>query len=74
MTQMNGSTRRWDGPTGLITDERIKGVAGDLLAPVFYVVGPPGMVEAMRQNLNRAGIDDDDIRSEEFYGYVSSNR
>ena len=28
-----------------------------------------GMVEAMRQTLNDAGVNDDDIRSEEFYGY-----
>jgi len=27
------------------------------------------MVEAMRQTLNRIGVGDDDMRSEEFYGY-----
>jgi ferredoxin-NADP reductase len=36
---------------------------------VFYVSGPPGMVEAMRHTLEQAGIDEDDVRSEEFYGY-----
>jgi ferredoxin-NADP reductase len=39
------------------------------LAPIYYLVGPPRMVEAIRQTLNRMGISDDDLRSEEFYGY-----
>jgi len=69
MTQASASRRRWEGPTGLITGEFIKSAVGDLAAPVFYVVGPPGMVEAMRQTLSRAGMDDEDIRSESFYGY-----
>lgn len=69
MTQMSASSRSWAGQTGPITEKLVKSVAGDLAAPIFYVVGPPGMVEAMRQTVNRAGIDDDDIRSEEFYGY-----
>ena len=37
--------------------------------PIFYVAGPPAMVEAMRKAIGAAGIDDDDIRSEDFYGY-----
>lgn len=69
MTEMHASSRPWVGQTGLVTAELVARVVGDLAAPIFYVVGPPGMVEAMRQTLNRAGIDDDDIRSEEFYGY-----
>lgn len=69
MTQMSASHRPWGGQTGLITAELVKSVVGELAAPIFYVAGPPAMVEGMRQTLNRAGIDDDDIRSEEFYGY-----
>lgn len=69
MTEMRASSRPWTGPTGLVTAELVGSAVGDLSAPIFYIVGPPGMVEAMRQTLNRAGIDDDDIRCEEFYGY-----
>jgi ferredoxin-NADP reductase len=69
MTLMSGSSQRWDGPTGLIDEPLLKRVASDLSAPIYYVAGPPGLVEAMRQTLNGVGIDDDDIRSEEFYGY-----
>lgn len=69
MTQMQASGRPWDGPTGLIDAARVKTAIADLSAPIFYVVGPPRMVEGMRQVLTGAGVDDDDIRSEEFHGY-----
>jgi ferredoxin-NADP reductase len=36
---------------------------------VFYIAGPPGMVSEMHKMLNTAGINDDDIRFEEFTGY-----
>jgi Na+-transporting NADH:ubiquinone oxidoreductase subunit NqrF len=42
---------------------------GDLNGPVYYVAGPPAMVGAMQQMLNSAGVNDDDIRPEEFAGY-----
>lgn len=69
MTEMSKSSRPWEGETGLIDEGLLKRIAGDLSAPIYYLVGPPGMVEAMRQTLNQAGINADDIRSEEFYGY-----
>ena len=53
----------------MIDEDRLKRVSGDLAAPIYYVAGPPAMIEAVRQTLNQAGINDDDIRSEEFYGY-----
>jgi ferredoxin-NADP reductase len=69
MTQVSDSRQRWDGKTGVITEALLKTTVGDLPKPVFYVVGPPGMVQAMRETLSRVGVDPDDIRSEEFYGY-----
>ena len=69
MTLMSGSSQPWNGQTGLIDAALLKSVAVDLSAPIYYVAGPPGLVEGMRQTLNGAGVDDDDIRSEEFYGY-----
>jgi len=41
----------------------------DLTGPIYYLCGPGGMVKAMRGLLNDAGVDDDDIRTEEFTGY-----
>lgn len=69
MTGMSQSSRQWDGETGLVDRDLLERTGRDLAMPVYYLAGPPAMVEAMRQTLNGAGIDDDDIRSEEFYGY-----
>jgi ferredoxin-NADP reductase len=43
-----------------------------LPAPVFYVAGPPAMVDAMKRALDAAGIEDTDVRSEEFFGYETA--
>ena len=48
-----------------INKQAIEGLAN----PIFYVAGPPSMVAAMQQLLLSAGIDEDDVRSEEFFGY-----
>lgn len=53
----------------MITANLVKEVVGDLPKPIFYVVGPPRMVEAMCQTLDEVGADANDIRSEEFSGY-----
>jgi len=69
MTDIARSKRPWDGRAGAINEALIASVVSAGPAPVYYVVGPPGMVESLRGMLNRMGIGDDDIRSEEFYGY-----
>lgn len=69
MTDMQHSTQSWDGATGKIDSSWIKQAVDGLAEPIFYVSGPPAMVEAMRQTLTAAGMDEDDVRSEEFYGY-----
>jgi ferredoxin-NADP reductase len=47
----------------------VRRVTAELANPVYYVAGPPAMVTALRDELEDSGIDADDIRSEEFYGY-----
>ena len=37
--------------------------------PVFYLAGPPAMVAAIRPVIIGAGVDEDDVRAEEFFGY-----
>jgi ferredoxin-NADP reductase len=69
MTQAAESKQSWTGRTGAIDRELLAQVAGGLSSAVCYVAGPPAMVAAMRQLLNQAGVDDDDIRSEDFFGY-----
>ena len=69
MTELGDLRCPWDRQTGLIDGPLIKNAIAGLRAPVFYVAGPPGLVEAMRRTLNGAGIEDEDIRSEDFFGY-----
>jgi ferredoxin-NADP reductase len=40
-----------------------------LHGPIYYIAGPPAMVAAMRKMLVASGVDEDDIRTEEFSGY-----
>jgi ferredoxin-NADP reductase len=42
---------------------------GVLRGPIYYIAGPPTMVAAMRRTLSGVGVDEDDIRTEEFAGY-----
>jgi ferredoxin-NADP reductase len=69
MTEMAKSGHRWDGERRLVDAAFIRDHARDLPDPIFYVAGPPALVEAMRRTLGEAGVDEDDIRSEDFYGY-----
>lgn len=54
---------------GHITADMVRRHTGDLVAPVYYVAGPPGMVEAMQTMLTKDGISGSDIRAEAFTGY-----
>ncbi|GGH63977.1 hypothetical protein GCM10010975_30320 [Comamonas phosphati] len=69
MTDMVHSAQPWSGATEMIDVAFVRRAIASLPAPVFYVSGPPGLVQAMRQTLQQAGIDEDEVRSEEFYGY-----
>jgi ferredoxin-NADP reductase len=59
----------WKGETGRISKELLIQYLGDLKGPIYYVAGPPAMVGATQRLLNAAGVNDDDIRPEEFAGY-----
>lgn len=69
MTEMEKSHQPWQGEAGRINkgmlDRYLKG-AGSC---IYYIAGPPGMVKGLHTMLNEAGVDDDDIRTEEFVGY-----
>jgi ferredoxin-NADP reductase len=69
MTAVAKSHASWTGETGRITREMLARYLSTLQGPIYYLAGPPGMVAATRAMLVQAGVDDDDIRSEEFGGY-----
>ena len=51
--------------TGVVSARHVK----DAVSPVYYVAGPPEMVKGLKTMISEAGVDDDDIRAEEFAGY-----
>jgi ferredoxin-NADP reductase len=54
---------------GFVDEATVKRFAADAPAPVYYLAGPPAMVNAMKAVLRDAGVADADVRSEQFYGY-----
>ncbi|MDY0212869.1 MAG: FAD-dependent oxidoreductase [Desulfuromonadaceae bacterium] len=69
MTQMEKSSQAWHGETGFITQAMLLKSIDDLTLPIYYIVGPEVMVQAMRKMLSNAGVSDANIRTEEFSGY-----
>jgi ferredoxin-NADP reductase len=69
MTEMSKSRKVWKGETALIDKEMLNRHLSDLQGPIYYIAGPPTMVAAMQQTLVSAGVEEDDIRAEEFAGY-----
>lgn len=59
----------WQGETGRISIEMLHKWIPDLSVPIYYIAGPPNMVDGVRQMLISSGIVEEDIRDEEFYGY-----
>lgn len=69
MTEMRRSKKTWSGETGRIDQEMLSKYLNELRGPIYYVAGPPALVSGMRKMLVASGVDEDDIRSDEFSGY-----
>jgi len=69
MTDMDTSSAEWNGERGFIDKAMLGRYLTNLSTPIYYIAGPPQMVAAMRTMLIEAGIDEDNIRFEEFPGY-----
>ncbi|MCZ7626880.1 MAG: oxidoreductase [Candidatus Methylomirabilota bacterium] len=69
MTQMAHSKHSWSGETGRIDKQMLGRHLDGVRDAIYYIAGPPAMVSGLHAMLNSAGINDDDIRIEEFAGY-----
>lgn len=69
MARMEDSSRTWHGETGFITKAMLMKYINDLTIPVYYIIGPQAMVNAMIEMLNEAGVSAANIRTEKFTGY-----
>lgn len=68
MTATPGS-EHWNGERGHIDAAMLRRHLDGLIDPIYYIAGPPGMVQALRAMLIASGVDEDDVRTEEFTGY-----
>lgn len=69
MSEVENSKLYWLGERGFINREMLLRHMEGLQGPIYYIAGPPAMVAAMREMLTNAGVEEDDIRTEEFGGY-----
>lgn len=59
----------WDGERGRIDAPMLARHLEGMTNAIYYLTGPPGMVAGLRALLVETGVDEDDIRTEEFTGY-----
>ena len=69
MTDMAKSHQSWQGEVGQIDKEMLARYLKDAVSPIYYMAGPPEMVKGLHTMIHEAGVDDDDVRAEEFAGY-----
>jgi ferredoxin-NADP reductase len=69
LTRIAENGGAWRGKTGYISSEMLFTQIGVLRGPIYYIAGPPTMVAATRRTLVEVGVEEDDIRTEEFAGY-----
>ena len=68
MTDLDDSAK-WKDERGYLTVEMLQKYIDDLSLPIYYISGPASMVASIQKTLDEAGIDGDNIRTEEFTGY-----
>jgi ferredoxin-NADP reductase len=59
----------WDGERGRIDAAMLQRHLDGVADAIYYLTGPPGMIQGLRTMLVDSGVDEDDIRTEEFTGY-----
>jgi ferredoxin-NADP reductase len=69
MTAPSESSGHWHGERGFINKEMLDKHLKNAPSPIYYIAGPPVMVNALQAMLQEAGIGHNDIRAEEFAGY-----
>ncbi len=60
---------KWKGLTGRISEELIKKTVPDYQERIFYISGPPPMVDAMSTLLKELMLPEPHIKQENFLGY-----
>jgi ferredoxin-NADP reductase len=69
MTEMKKSAQPWNGEAGFIDESMLARSIDDISSPTYFIAGPPAMVDAMLDMLVGAGIKEEQVRTDEFFGY-----
>ncbi len=59
----------WRGESGFIDAAMIRRHLADPTQAIYYIVGPPAMVEAMKQLAATLGVAAERVKTEDFIGY-----
>ena len=59
----------WHGAQGQLDATTLAKYIPDLLAPIYYLCGPPAFVQTIQDHLNKLGISQDQLKTEDFPGY-----
>jgi ferredoxin-NADP reductase len=68
-TVTGNKTIVWPYEKGHINREMLSRYLLGLQGPMYYIAGPSGMVTAMTDLLTSSGVNDDDVKTEEFGDY-----
>jgi ferredoxin-NADP reductase len=69
MTKHEKSAKSWPGVSGHIDTSMLQKHLDDLKSPIYYIAGLPEMVTAMKTMLASLGVNEDNMRAEEFTGF-----
>lgn len=69
MTEIKKSKIPWSGAEGYIDEAMLRRTLADLDRPIYYLCGPPKMVEAMQKLLQDSNVNQERVRTEAFDGY-----
>ena len=67
---LNEASNAWKGATGVIDAELVKKEVADYKERVFYVCGPPPMVQAIEKLIRDLGLPQTQLRLEAFIGHT----
>ena len=68
MTRVDNK-KQWTGFTGRIDEKMIREHCSNWKESIYYIAGPPGMVDGMQEMLQGMGINDEHFHLERFTGY-----
>lgn len=69
MTEMEKSTLVWKEETGFIDQAMLRKYIDNLQTPIYYIAGLTGMVNAMKRLLKEIGVNEENIRAEDFSSF-----